>query len=262
MPASTALAGFMFHEVTDDPTSSGFQRPGAMAYKHGVAAFARYLDAIGDAPAAPALITTLGPQPTGRHILLTFDDGGRSALAAAAELERRGWRGHFFIVTSLMGTAGFLDEGEIRQLRQAGHLVGSHSHTHPGIFRELAPARMREEWRVSRDRLAQVLGEACVTGSVPGGDISLQVLESANAAGIRYLFTSEPWLAPRRVGNCLVLGRFSVKTTTPAAQVRRLARFGGWSSARLRRGLKVLAARSLPPLYRLYIRARTRPSAR
>jgi len=258
MSSSTALAGFMFHEVTDDPTSSGFQRPGAMPYKHGTAAFARCLDAIAASDVAPALITDLGPASAGRHILLTFDDGGRSALVAAAELERRGWRGHFFIVTSLVGTSGFLDEAGIRQLHQAGHVVGSHSHRHPAIFREQTPARMHEEWRVSIDRLAQWLGEPCLTAAVPGGDISQRVLESADAAGLRYLFTSEPWLTPRYVGGCMILGRFSVKATTPPAHVRRLARFQGWSSARLRRRLKVLVTRSVPPLYRLYIRARTR----
>jgi peptidoglycan/xylan/chitin deacetylase (PgdA/CDA1 family) len=262
MSASTALAGFMFHEVTDDPTSSGFQRPGAMAYKHTAADFSRCLDAIAESPVAPVLVTDLVPQPVGRHLLLTFDDGGQSALAAAAELERRGWRGHFFIVTSLVGSAGFLDGAGIRQLHQAGHNIGSHSHTHPNIFREQVLEQMQEEWRVSCDRLAQLLGEPCVSASVPGGDISPRVLDSANAAGIRYLFTSEPWLTPRRVGDCLVLGRFSVKATTPAAHVRRLARFSGWSGARLRRSLKVLATRSLPPLYRLYIRARTRSSDR
>ena len=38
--------------------------------------------------------------------MLTFDDGGPSALDAAGELAHRAWRGHFFIVTSLVGRAG------------------------------------------------------------------------------------------------------------------------------------------------------------
>jgi len=31
----------------------------------------------------------------GRHVLLTFDDGGKSALYASDQLSRRGWKGHF-----------------------------------------------------------------------------------------------------------------------------------------------------------------------
>src|SRR6185503_19402527 len=33
------IAGLMYHEVTDDPTSSGFQRPGALPYTLSRAAF-------------------------------------------------------------------------------------------------------------------------------------------------------------------------------------------------------------------------------
>jgi hypothetical protein len=108
--------------------------------------------------------------------------------------------------------------------------------------------------------LAQLLGEPCLSASVPGGDISGRVLESARSAGLRYLFTSEPWLTPRRLGECWMLGRYSVKVGTAAARVGELARFRGWTSALLRRRLKVLATRALPPLYRLYIRARTQAS--
>lgn len=260
MLRSASVATFMFHEVTDDPTSSGFQRPGALAYKHSRQAFAHCLDQIATASERPELVTATDLTQPGRHIFLTFDDGGKSALVAAEELERRGWRGLFFIVTSLVGSRTFLAAEEIRALRRGGHLIGSHSHTHPSIFRDQSPGRMVEEWRASCDLLAQLLGEPCRSASVPGGDISTRVLESAGAAGLRYLFTSEPWLTPRRLGDCWVLGRYSVKVGTSATRVGQLAHFRGWRSALLRRRLKVLASRALPPLYRLYIRARTHTS--
>jgi len=258
MDRTATVATFMFHEVTDDPTSTGFQRPGAMAYKHSRQAFARYLDQITTAPERPELVTAVDLTQPGRHIFLTFDDGGKSALVAAEELERQGWRAHFFIVTSLVGSRTFLTAEEIRALRRGGHLIGSHSHTHPGIFRDQSPGRMVEEWRASCDLLAQLLGEPCLSASVPGGDISGRVFESARTAGLRYLFTSEPWLTPRRLGECWMLGRYSVKVGTSAARVGELARFRGWTSALLRRRLKVLATRAIPPLYRFYIRARTK----
>jgi peptidoglycan/xylan/chitin deacetylase (PgdA/CDA1 family) len=260
MSAHPVLAGLMYHEVTDAPTASGFQRPGAFAYKHPTAAFEEHLRGIAAAGTAPSLVFDVDFTRPGRHLLLTFDDGGRSALTAAEILGRYGWKGHFFIVTSLIGSPAFLDAAGIRALRAAGHVVGSHSHTHPNIFRAQPRQRMVEEWRTSSDILAQLLGEPCLTASVPGGDISPQVLESANGAGLRYLFTSEPWLAPRRVGECWVLGRYSVKTTTPAARVAQLAQYHTWTRALVRRRLKVLATGAAPPLYRLYIRLRTRPT--
>src|SRR5205085_8558477 len=143
----------------------------------------------------------------GRHVCLTFDDGGRSALAVGDELRRRGYWGHFFVVTSLIGTRTFLSPAEVRYLRSCGHVVGSHSHTHPDIFRDLPRERMLEEWRVSADLLATLLGERCGAAAVPGGDIPPVVPGSAAAARPPYLFPPAPQPRPGPGGGRRVLGR-------------------------------------------------------
>ena len=255
---SPRLATFMYHEVTDDPTSSGFQRENALPYKHTRAAFAAHLKHIAAAAAAPARITDIDMRVPGRHVLLTFDDGGASARYIADELERRDWIGHFFIITSRIGTAGFLDATAIRDLQARGHFIGSHSHTHPILFGQNPYATVLEEWRVSCDRLTQLLGAPCIAGAVPGGDISQHALEAASTAGLRYLFTSEPWLMPRRVGDCWILGRYGVKTSTSVSRIGELAQFRGWWRALVMRQAKGLVRTTLPGLYRLYVRRRTR----
>src|SRR5207237_524407 len=168
------------------------------------AGFARDLDALAGVPTAPRLVADIDLSAPGRHLLLTLDDGGKSALHIGDALCARSWRGHFFIVSNLLGARTFLASTDIRYLRSCGHLIGSHSHTHPDIFNALSPRRMLEEWHTSTDALSQVLGERCATAAVPGGDISPQVLESAAAAGLRALFTSEPstsgWREPGRRG--------------------------------------------------------------
>jgi peptidoglycan/xylan/chitin deacetylase (PgdA/CDA1 family) len=249
----TLVAGFGYHDVTDVPEESGFQRNGALPFKLGTAKFSAHLDRIAAGPLAPSLVTSLDLTRPGRHLLLTFDDGGKSALMIGDELCRRGWRGHFFISTSLIGRRTFLDENEIRHLRRSGHLVGSHSHSHPNIYRELPWEQMVVEWRRSCDILAQVLGEPCVTGAVPGGEISAEVLRSAATAGLRYLFTSEPWLRPRVVSGCWVLGRYCAKASTTAEEVADLACLHGWAGKLLVRRIKSIACRTMPPLYRLYV---------
>lgn len=258
MTAPLLVASFGYHDVVDDPRGAGFQRAGALPYKHSVAAFARDLDAIAMGGLVPELVTDIDLMRPGRHLLLTFDDGGRSAVHIGDALMKRGWNGHFFIVTSLTGSRMFLAPYEIRYLRSCGHLIGSHSHSHPDIFKELAPERMLEEWRVSSDALAQLLGEPCVTASVPGGDISATVLVSAGAAGLRYLFTSEPWLVPRQVGGCWILGRFAPKIRTPASRIAELARFRGWRRAMFVRQAKLVARAALPSVYRYYVAQTTR----
>ena len=254
---SAMVASFGYHDVTDDPAESGFQRPGAFPFKLSCRAFEEHLERLAAAGRNPALVNELNLAIPGRHLLLTFDDGGKSAIRIADALSSRGWKGHFFITTGLLGTRTFLSAGQVRELRSEGHLVGSHSHSHPSIYRELDRGRMVVEWRQSCDILAQLLGEPCVAASVPGGEISPAVLRSADAAGIRYLFTSEPWLEPRVVGGCWVLGRFFAKASTSSSEIGRLAAFQGWTNRLVVRRLKALARRSVPPLYRWYVRRST-----
>jgi hypothetical protein len=255
--ARARVASLGYHDV-GRPEESGFQRPGALPYKLDPLVFSSHLDAIAAGPVIPELVTQLDLTSPGRHLLLTFDDGGKSALRIGEELQRRGWRGHFFISTGLIGRRTFLDRQEIRELRQAGHLIGSHSHTHPDIYRELSWERMVVEWRQSCDTLAQLLGEACDAGAVPGGDTSAQVFRSGAAAGLRFLFTSDPRLDPRIVGGCWVLGRFCTKVSTSPDEIARLARFEGWSQRRWVRRFKSALSRTLPPLYRMYVGRSTR----
>lgn len=258
MAAPAQVATLMYHEVTDDPRSSGFQRAAALPYTYTRAAFARHLAALAQGPLAPGLVRDIAFEDGGRHVLLTFDDGGASALYAAEQLAARGWPGHFFIVTSRIGERTFLKAGDVRTLRAAGHLVGTHSHTHPDIFRDLSPARMAEEWRVSRAILEDLLGEPCEAASVPGGDSSAAVVESVARLGLRWLFTSEPVLEPARTGGTWVLGRAILKAGDSPGLVRDLVAFRGWQRARLWRRLGGYARAVCPPLYARYVRLRTR----
>jgi peptidoglycan/xylan/chitin deacetylase (PgdA/CDA1 family) len=254
------VAGLMYHEVTDDPSTSGFQRPAALPYTLTPTAFNRHLDAIGAGQLKPQLVTdlALNDDANRRHLVLTFDDGGASALYAAEELARRGWKAHFFIITARIGERTFLKPADIRTLRAAGHVIGSHSHTHPDIFRSLPRELMRTEWCVSRAILEALLGEPCITASVPGGDISPLVLESASESGMRYLFTSEPLLTPERIGDMWVLGRVILKAGVSPATIRQLVAFRGWQRVQLWRRLGGIARALFPPLYAQYVRLRTR----
>src|SRR4051812_43792365 len=101
------IAAFTFHEVCADPRSSGLQRRAAMPYKHTPEQFRAVLDAIADGGLRAGVLPS--GKPSGRHLVLTFDDGGRSAIDAANELEHRGWRGYFFLVADFIGRPGFMD---------------------------------------------------------------------------------------------------------------------------------------------------------
>jgi peptidoglycan/xylan/chitin deacetylase (PgdA/CDA1 family) len=117
-------------------------------------------------------------------------------------LERRGWRGHFFITTDRIGMRGFLTEAQLRELHRRGHIIGSHSSSHPARMATLTRTDLDREWRQSIDRLSRVLGDAVKVASVPGGYYSREVGESAAAAGIEALFTSEPTAQVEMLNGC------------------------------------------------------------
>ena len=200
----------MYHDVVEngDFESSGFPGEGAHVYKLRCEDFARHLDAIAAEGRQVGTVRDLKPSP----VLLTFDDGGVSFHhPIAGLLEQRGWRGHFFITTDRIGTPGFLSEAELRDLHRRGHVIGSHSCTHPTRMAALSRIELDREWSDSIARLSAILEDPVRTASVPGGYYSRQVAAAAAAAGIDVLFTSEPTSRGAVVDGCVVLGRYVVQ---------------------------------------------------
>ena len=172
------------------------------------------------------VLTTKGMDAASNQIpvFLTFDDGARGAdTCAADELERLGWRGHFFIVTTWIGSLGFINERQIRELRSRGHVVGSHSHTHPPRMAQLDRPTLQREWKQSCSRLSDVLGEPVTTASIPNGYYSRAVADTAAEAGVRTLFTSEPKISATLREGCLILGRYAITSKTPGAEAGAIA---------------------------------------
>jgi peptidoglycan/xylan/chitin deacetylase (PgdA/CDA1 family) len=254
MRSPAKLATFLYHDVADTPAESGFQRPSALPYKQTRKNFVSHLEGIANSGFSPRSVPEVDFRKAEKQVLITFDDGGRGALQAAEELNRRGWKGHFFITTSLIGTRTFLDARAIGYLRSCGHVIGSHSHTHPDIFKGISFEQMIREWRTSCDLLSNLLGSPCLAASVPGGDVSRRVFQSAHEAGLKFLFTSAPVLTPRRQGDCWILGRVCPRTDAPLAEIQKLAEFNGWSGMLLRYQAKTMLKTSLFPLYRIYVR--------
>ena len=199
----------------------GFTGPTAARYKLTPEDFAEHLASVAATGASIGLLHHERRLP---EVALTFDDGGASAEAVAIALERHGWRGHFFVTTSKIGLPGFLTQEAVIELARRGHVIGSHSHTHPTYMGRLERTQIDREWTESRALLGGILGEAPAIASVPGGFVTRAVIDSAARAGYRVLLTSEPRSRPRRRASVLVLGRYSIWASTPAATAGKYAR--------------------------------------
>ncbi len=239
----THLTSLLLHDVyVSRPEESGFGDPLAHGYKIGRDEFNRLLDALDSAqPAVAVVVSAEDTRRTG--VAITFDDGGRSyATTVADTLEARGWRGHAFITTDMIGRPGFLTTADLRDLDRRGHVLGTHSATHPQRFSACPWDRMVREWADSRAALEDVLGRSVDVGSLPGGYLSRQVARAAAHAGLRVLFTSEPVRTPWSVDGCVLMGRFTVRPgQSPAA----LAALAAGSRAPWRRQRLIWTAKKL-----------------
>jgi len=214
-------ACLLYHDVIDgsDWESSGFVGPGTAKYKLNLIEFKGHLAAIASVRSTP---------PSDAHelsnsrdeafpFLLTFDDGGESAaIRIASVLEQYGWRAHFFVTAGQIGKKGFVNAQQIRTLRAMGHVIGSHSFSHPVRMSHCSREQLSDEWTTSVSMLSDILGEQVDAASVPGGYYSKLVAETAAASGIKLLFNSEPTVRVRSVDGCLVVGRYNIFRETPA----------------------------------------------
>ena len=98
-----------------------------------------------------------------------------------------------------------------------GHVIGSHSCSHPDRMAACTWDQLMDEWSGSAAILAEELGQPVATASVPGGLYSRSVGRAAAAAGFTSLFTSLPSQRLRSIEGCRLIGRYAVRTDTTAA---------------------------------------------
>jgi peptidoglycan/xylan/chitin deacetylase (PgdA/CDA1 family) len=187
----------MLHDVLPDGrplAESGFTGPGPDRYK-----------------IRRPLFEAMAREAARSGTVLTFDDGGRSALDVVAPvLAEHGLCGEFFIATARLGTPGFLDRAGVAELAAAGHVIGSHSHTHPEVMPTLSDEQIRDEWRTSIAILQDIIGGPVVRASVPNGFTDRSVEAAAREAGIDTLYISTPTRRRRDHEGMAVVGRFAV----------------------------------------------------
>jgi len=200
-------AVLMYHDiVTKNDKSSGFQNKNAFQYKVEESAFEEQVKAL-----------------QGKEVVFTFDDGGESFLTKAAPLlEQYGFKGVFFISTKYIGTHGFLTTEQVKELSERGHVVGSHSHTHPEIFTKLSKEEIHEEWQKSFEILKDILGKKDLPMSIPNGYASKTIMEEAIKCGFTDIYTSQPTTKINLFQKHNVIGRYVVYDNTTTEDVLRI----------------------------------------
>ena len=131
-----------------------------------------------------------------------------------------GFQGMFFISTKYIGTTGFLNEAQIKELKSRGHIIGSHSHTHPANITEKG-VDLKQEWLESKSILESLVG-VVDTCSIPNGYQSDDVLKGISSCGYKQVYTSRPSTAERNYKGVMVYGRYGIHDVTTDNDLRRI----------------------------------------
>jgi peptidoglycan/xylan/chitin deacetylase (PgdA/CDA1 family) len=144
---------------------------------------------------------------TGRVAVITFDDGYVDNLAACAELQKRGMRASWFIVSGSIGgepawpsdgrpVGRLLNAGELRAMRAAGMEIGSHTVNHVRLT-ETGDAHLQQELSGSRAALEDVLGAAVTSFAYPYGASDERCADAVKQAGYAAACTTHTGWAQR-----------------------------------------------------------------
>ena len=126
-----------------------------------------------------------GKMAQDKGVILTFNDGYADAYLAAQHLNGKGLKGVFFIITSKVGTPGYLDWRQIKKMRGWGMEIGS-SGVNGADLSHATEFYINDELKTSKATIEAQLGEPVITFAYPSGRYTTAVMKAVEAAG--YLF--------------------------------------------------------------------------
>ena len=130
------------------------------------------------------------PDPQGKMIALTFDDGpGVKATARIlAALEEVGGRATFF----MLGENAAAHPNLARQVAHAGHLVGTHTNSHKSLIR-LTAKEMLQEVELSLDNIQKATGVRPAILRPPYGNVNDLVKETLDLPLVNWSVDTRDW---------------------------------------------------------------------
>lgn len=155
--------------------------------------------------------------PNFNEVQITVDDGGKGNHEYMLSIfEEFGIKAIFFIPTKFIAkknnhASSYMNKKQIRELSDAGHGIGSHSHSHPKNIGLMIASAIDKELLQSKIILEDIIGKPITSFSVPGGFYNLKVLKCCINNGFTEVFNSFPDFKVRKSQDTKIFGRFSVE---------------------------------------------------
>lgn len=124
------------------------------------------------------------------NIVLTFDDGYHDIYENAFPIMKKyNYTGTIFIITNYIGEDRYLDLNEIRELKQAGWQIESHTLSHPNLA-NISQEEEKNQISESKRIIEESVGNVVTFLSYPAGKYDDETIELTKKAGYRGAVTT------------------------------------------------------------------------
>jgi len=156
-----------------------------------------------------------------KPIMLTFDDTKLDQYTAAIpEMNKYGFKGVFFIMTVSIGKANYMSKAQIKELSDAGHVIGSHTYDHQNVKKYQGDDWLKQIEKPTKT-LQEITGKEVKYFAYPFGLWNKEAIPELKKRG----FTSAFILAEKRDEN------------DPLFTIRRIIASGYWNTKTLHNSL-------------------------
>ncbi len=183
------IVALTFHGVTDKPSLPWEIHPDNLL------SYVSRLKRHEFTPLEPASLSLMLQQNySGRHYLMTFDDGLITSAEAIKTLyKNHGIRSVFFVVLDLIGTPGYVDKQTLLDLQNNfGCQIGLHGRRHYEVSKILAEGgNLADEIERARTDLSAMMHSVVDWYAYPYGDFNASAAACIASTGIKLAFTIE-----------------------------------------------------------------------
>jgi len=126
-----------------------------------------------------------------KYYIITFDDGNLSDYSVVFPLLKEyNIKAIFFINPVNIGNSGFIDWSMVKEMSNAGMVIGSHGYNHLNMTK-LKYVAAKKELVKSKKMIEDNIGKPVNIFSFPFGSYNKKMIDLALKSGYRYCFTSD-----------------------------------------------------------------------
>ena len=216
-----------YHRLRDYRTTDG---AGAKTYIVPAAAFKRQIKMLADSgyhtitPDEYYAYLAFGTDLPEKPVMISFDDTSEEQFTVgAAELDKYGFKGVFFVMTISIGRPGYMTSEQLKALSDKGHIIASHTTDHHNV-KKYTGGDWDFQLAKPKSKLESITGKPVEYFAYPFGEW--------NEAAI-------PELKKRNYKAAFQLSSNKRDTIEPLYAIRRMIVPGTWDGSAMDKWMKV-----------------------